>query len=377
MSGTQLALVPAVPGKGTKTLLMLALGVVVAAGLKASASLLVPLLVAAFIAAATQPVVDYLTERGLPTFLAVLVTILAVAAFIVGFGALLAVAVGAFGESMPSYQAGFSRAKLQIAGWLGAWGLSRGAASVQGFELEGLAERLLAELALATPGAVSATGIVVFVMIFILLEAATFRRKVRRALHWAPQYFEDVRHAGDDLKKYLLVKTALSAVTGLLCGIVCALFGLDAALLWGLLAFLLNFIPNIGSVIAAVPPVAIALVQYGFGRAAGILLGYLVINNLIGNLLEPKVLGRALGLSPLVIVLSVIIWGWLLGPVGALLSVPITMTLKILFANTEDLRWLAVLLGAGDGSEEEAYIERRAEARRERVRLTTDGVSSA
>ncbi len=132
---------------------------------------------------------------------------------------------------------------------------------------------------------------------------------------------------------------------------------------------MLNFIPNIGGIISAVPPLVVALLQYGPARALGILAGLLFIHNIIGNLLEPKIMGRALGLSALVVLLSVIIWGWLLGPVGALLSVPLTMLIKLLCANTEDLRWVAVLLGSGDGSAEQAYISER-EKTRQRARLT-------
>jgi AI-2 transport protein TqsA len=362
--GTELAhadrvKLPAALGKGTKTLLVLALAVVIGAGLKASASLIVPLLVAAFIAAATQPLVDYLESRGFPTFLAVLATMIGAAACIVGFGALLAVAISDFSDSVPAYRRSIAHGKLQAAAWLTDHGLSRGAASVASFDVAEAAERLLGKAALAMPDAVSAAGIVLFVLIFVLLEVASFRRKMHRGLHWLPQQFEHVRHAVEDVKKYLFVKTALSAATGVLCGLLCMAFGVEAALLWGLLAFVLNFIPNIGSIIAVGPPLAIALVEYGPGRALAILGGYLIVNNVIGNLLEPKIMGRALGLSALVVVLSVIIWGWLLGPIGALLSVPLTMTLKLLCANTEDLRWVAVLLGSGDGRGEVAYIAKR------------------
>jgi AI-2 transport protein TqsA len=283
---------------------------------------------------------------------------------VVGFGALLAVAISDFGESVPGYQLSIAHGKQSAAAWLGAHGLSRGAASVASFDVAEAAEHLLARVALAVPEAISAGGIVLFVLIFVLLEVASFRRKMHRGLHWLPRQFEHVRHAVDDVKKYLFVKTALSAVTGILCWLLCVALGIEAALLWGLLAFMLNFIPNIGSIIAAAPPLALALIAYGPGRAVGVLAGYLLINNVIGNLLEPKIMGRALGLSPLVVVLSVIIWGWLLGPVGALLSVPLTMTLKLLCANTEDLRWVAVLLGSGDGGEEVAYIAERRLARR-------------
>jgi AI-2 transport protein TqsA len=364
LAQAKLVKLPAAVGKGTKTLLVLALAVVIGAGLKASVSLVVPLLVAAFAAAATQPLVDYLESRGLPTFLAVLLTMIAAAACIVGFGALLAVAIGDFSASVPGYQRSMAEAKLRAAAWLAAHGLARGAASVESFDVGEMAEQVLGKVALAMPDAVSAAGIVLFVLIFVLLEIASFRRKMRRGLHWLPQQFEHVRHAVDDVKKYLFVKTALSLVTGVLCWLLCTAFGLEAALLWGLLAFVLNFIPNIGSIIAAAPPVAIALIEYGPGRAVAILAGYLVINNVIGNLLEPKIMGRALGLSPLAVVLSVIIWGWLLGPIGALLSVPLTMTVKLLCANTEDLRWVAVLLGSGDGGEEVAYIRERAAERK-------------
>lgn len=346
-------------GKGTRALLVLALAVIAAAGLKAAASLVVPLLVAAFIAAATQPLVDWLESRGLPTAAAVLATMFGAALCVVGFGALVALAIGDLGDSLPGYERSIARTKLQVVGWLSAHGLARAATSVARFDVAENLETAAARLALEVPEALTAAGIILFVMIFLLLEVASFRRKMRHALHWVPAQFDHVRRAVDDVKMYLLVKTAVSAATGVLCGISCVLFGLEAALLWGLIAFVLNFIPNIGSVIAAVPPVGLALIQFGPGRALGILCAYVVINNLIGNLLEPKIMGRALGISPLVVVLSVIIWGWLLGPVGALLSVPLTMTVKLICAHTEDLKWIAVLLGSGDGHEEAEYIVER------------------
>ena len=116
------------------------------------------------------------------------------------------------------------------------------------------------------------------------------------------------------------------------------------ALLWGLVAFLLNYVPNLGSIIAAVPAVLLALVQYGVGHALLVLMGYVAVNMLLGNLLEPVLMGRRLGLSTLVVFLSLVFWGWVWGPVGMLLSVPLTMIAKIFLENTRDLAWLAVML---------------------------------
>ena len=126
------------------------------------------------------------------------------------------------------------------------------------------------------------------------------------------------------------------------------LLGVDYPILWSLLAFLLNYVPNIGSIIAAVPAVLLALVQLGPGSALWAAAGYLATNVVFGNILEPRFMGRGVGLSPLVVFLSLIFWGWVLGPVGMFLSVPLTITAKIALAASDDTRWAAVLLGTGE-----------------------------
>jgi predicted PurR-regulated permease PerM len=133
--------------------------------------------------------------------------------------------------------------------------------------------------------------------------------------------------------------------TGLLVGLWTLAVGLDFALFWGLSAFLLNYVPTIGSLVAAVPAIALALVQLGPGAAMLTATGYLVINIGIGNLIEPAVMGKRLDVSPLIVLLSLLFWGWVWGPIGMLLSLPLTMVLKIVFENTPDLAWIAVLMG--------------------------------
>jgi predicted PurR-regulated permease PerM len=123
------------------------------------------------------------------------------------------------------------------------------------------------------------------------------------------------------------------------------ILNIDYALLWGLLAFLLNFIPNIGSIIAAIPAILLSLIQFGPGIAIITSVGYLVINFVFGNVLEPRMMGKGLGLSTLIVFLSLIFWGWILGPVGMLLSVPLTMVVKIALDSSDDTRWIATLLG--------------------------------
>jgi AI-2 transport protein TqsA len=154
-------------------------------------------------------------------------------------------------------------------------------------------------------------------------------------------HFQTIRA---NVNRYMGLKALISLATGVSIWILLALIGVDFPGTWGLLAFFLNFIPAIGSIIAAVPAVLWALVQLGLSSASLTALAYLVVNIIIGNFLDPRIIGKKLGLSPLVVIISLIFWGWVLGPIGMLLSVPLTMIAKIALATSEETRWLAVML---------------------------------
>ena len=186
--------------------------------------------------------------------------------------------------------------------------------------------------------------LVLILVAFMLVEATSVEGKLGHVLH-DREDLRDLRETGREVKAYLVVKTATSLATGLFAGVLCRVMAVDLWLLWALFAFLLNYIPTIGSIVAAVPAVLLGLVLHGPEAAALLAVGYLLINGIIGNIVEPRLMGRALGLSPLVVFLSMVLWGWLLGPVGALLSGPLTMLLKTWLLHTEDLRWIGVLLG--------------------------------
>jgi predicted PurR-regulated permease PerM len=149
----------------------------------------------------------------------------------------------------------------------------------------------------------------------------------------------------DDIKRYMVIKTLISLTTGVLIWILLSILGVDFPVLWGFLAFLMHYVPNIGFIIAAVPAVLLTLIQLGAGTAALAATGYLAIDLLLGNVFETKLMGRRLGLSTLVVFLSLVFWGSLLGLIGMVLSVPFTMALKFACENNESTRWIAVLLG--------------------------------
>jgi AI-2 transport protein TqsA len=156
------------------------------------------------------------------------------------------------------------------------------------------------------------------------------------------------------VQQYLMMKTLVSLVMGILSGIGVAIIGLDFPVLWGLTAFLFNYIPNIGPILAAIPALLLSLVQLGLPSTLLVAALFLFLHLVLGNILEPQLFGRRLGLSPLVVWLSLIFWGWVWGPIGMLLSVPLTVIARIVFENSRELRWIAALLSAEPLEEEGA-----------------------
>jgi predicted PurR-regulated permease PerM len=148
-----------------------------------------------------------------------------------------------------------------------------------------------------------------------------------------------------DINRYMAIKTVISMTAGILIWIWLSVLGVDFPILWGFLAFLLHYVPNIGALISSVPAVLLALIQLGIGPAALAAAGYLAVNFILGNVVEPVLMGRRLGLSTLVVFLSLIFWGGLLGLIGVVLCIPLTMTLKFVCENNKSMQWIAVLLG--------------------------------
>jgi predicted PurR-regulated permease PerM len=183
-------------------------------------------------------------------------------------------------------------------------------------------------------------------MIFMLLEVSSVGTKVSAAFGRSTESLERPREFLHNLGRYLGIKTVVSTATGICAGLLTWSIGLDFPLLWAMLAFLLNYIPTIGSIIAAVPAVLLALVQLGPGAAGATAMGFAAINVVFGNVVEPRLMGYGVGLSPLIVFVGLIFWGWIFGPVGMLLSVPLTMTLKLILESEERTRWIAILIGS-------------------------------
>jgi predicted PurR-regulated permease PerM len=229
--------------------------------------------------------------------------------------------------------------------WVERFGVDTSGLAVTEIFDPGAAMKLVATL-LNGLGNVLANGfLILMTVVFMLLEASSFPGKLRTVLGGPESSLVRFDSFLSKVKHYMAIKTLVSLATGILVAILLVAIGVDYPLLWGLLAFALNYVPNIGSIIAAVPAVLLAIIQIGFVSAGVAAAGYVVINLFIGNVVEPRFMSRGLGLSTLVVFLSLVFWGWVLGPVGMLLSVPLTITAKMALDSRDETRWLAVLLG--------------------------------
>jgi len=318
--------------------------VVVIAGMQAAASLLVPFLLAAFVAIICLPMLTWLLHKKVSAGLAVLLITVAIVLIGLLVGAFVSSSLADFSHNLPSYQ---ERLKALTAGalqWLSGMGLQVSSQSMlevlDPSAAMGMAGKLLSGLG----NALANTFLIILTVIFLLIEASALPHKWVAMGDNAPskQGFEAFVAS---VSSYFSIKTWISLATGVFIAIWLAVIGVDYPLLWGLVAFLFNFVPNIGSIIAAVPALLLALVQLGGGDALLAGLGYLIANVVMGNVVEPKFMGRGVGLSTLVVFVSLIFWGWVLGPVGMLLSVPLTMIIKLAMESRQETQWVAILLG--------------------------------
>lgn len=348
----------AVPGRPTGRgfnagwfLIVAAAAMVVVAGLRQAQPIIIPFLIAAILATLASGPVTWLRARRIPTAVAVTFVVVILFAVLSGVGAVVGQSVNDFTAAVPRYQQRFDVLWSSFQAWLA--GLPFDTPSLEGLELlqPGSIMGLLGTGLKGVVAALSNTLLVVLSLVFMLLEAASFPRKLELAFGADPSDVGRFAAIVGQVQQYLAIKTVVSLLTGIVAGGLVALLGLDFALLWGLIAFLLNYIPTLGSVIAGIPPVLLALVQIGPGAAVLVALGYVVINLVLGNLVEPSLMGRRLGLSTLVVFLSLVFFGWMWGTVGMLLAVPLTMVVKIFLENSEDLRWVAVLLDSAAASE--------------------------
>ncbi len=335
------------PEVGSRLLLTLACLIVLIAGLRAAEPVVVPFLLSVFLAMLGVPMLAWLQGMGAPRWLAILVVVLSLIVVLVGVGAIVGGSVNAFTQALPQYQERLTLLLVSAEQQLASWGINASVSTLVGDLINPGQILQLAGGLLSTLAAILSNFLLVFLTtVFMLTEATGFSAKIRAAWGDASSKLLGFSSVMTQVHRYLIIKTVISLFTGLVLGFWVGILGVDFPVLWGLLAFLLNYVPNIGSIMAAVPPIMVGMIQPGggLGLALTVATGYLVVNLVVGNVAEPRMMGQRLGLSTLVVFMSLVFWGWVWGGVGMLLSVPLTMVVKILMQNSDELRWVAILL---------------------------------
>jgi len=332
---------------GTRVLLVLAALVIVIAGLKAASALIVPLLMALFIAIITLPFMLWLTGKGASKWAALGLILLVLASVILTVGSLISSSVDQFSALLPTYENKLRTTITLLSDWAARHQLTRFTGGEFTIVDPKAAARIIGGLVGSVGRIVGDSLLIFFTVMFLLVEASTIPNKIRAILSDPDTTLERLSEFLNAVKQYLVIKSLTSLITGVVVTAWLFFLGVDFAVLWGSIAFFMNFVPFVGSIIAAVPVVFLAFLDAGVQDALLVAAGFLAINLVVGNLIEPRFMGRGLGLSTLVVFLSLLFWGWVFGPVGMFLSVPLTMLIKIALESDPRSRWIAILLSSG------------------------------
>jgi len=333
------------PSKTFQLMLIIAALVIIVAGMKAAESIVVPFLLSIFIAIIASPPYFWMQSKKIPKVIALFLIIIIFLSIIFFIGLLIGTSVNDFTSKLPFYEERLQNQTGAVVAWLIDKKIIEPDFHLSNAFNPGAIFKILGDT-LNQISSLFANGfLILLTVIFMMLEVTSLPAKLKKMFTNPDESIKRIHSVAQNINKYMALKTTLNICNALLVTIFLYFMGVDYYLLWGLLAFILNYIPTIGSFFALLPPALLALVQFGFIEALVVVIGFIIINTLVGNIIEPRFMGKGLGLSTLVVFLSLIFWGWVLGPIGMLLSVPLTITIKIALDSSEETRWLAVLLG--------------------------------
>lgn len=324
----------------------LAACVIVIAGMKSASTLIVPILLAAFLAIICLPLLHFLVKKGVPEYVGLLLILSLVVALWFVLVLLVGSALSGFTTNVPFYQ---ERLRVIVGEgweWLAAHGINVDRSMLEQIFDPAKIMVFVTGLLNGLAGILKNAFLILLMFIFMILEATGIPLKIIAISNRDKDALTTYSAITTGVNRYLAIKSMTSCVTGVVIYTFLTIQGVDFPILWGMFAFILNFVPNVGSLIASIPPIILALIQLGPSQALVTAMGYLTVNTVIGSIIEPKVMGQGVGLSALVVFLSLIFWGWVLGPVGMLLSVPLTMAAKIALAERESTRWISLLLSS-------------------------------
>jgi len=319
--------------------------IIIFAGIIYAKVIIAPILLALFISIICIQPITWLEKKRVPKWIAIIIVILGLILIFFGFISLIGGTLSFFLSNVSKYESTITAISNSTIQFLNDNGFNipedQISKLIQPERIQEFTSHGVKELIQI----LGSSFLIVLIILFILMEFGSFFIKAKAITNGSYQsilYFSTILR---NIRHYLAIKTLICLAIGICIYISLVIIGVDYAFMWALLAGLMNYIPNIGSIIATIPTFLFALVQLGLGGALWSLGSFLIIHNVLGNFIEPKLMGKGLDLSALVVILSLIFWGFLLGPVGMFLATPFTLTIKIIMEQNEKTRWLAILLG--------------------------------
>ena len=312
--------------------------------MKYAADILAPFLISIAFAIVLTPLLNMLQEKHIPKVVSLILLIILSAIPLVMFGGYIATEAQEFATNFHTLSEQFHKTLEKFVLTLQNMGLSVNNADIETMLAKTNISGIVKNLASQTGTQFSNIFLILFTVAFMLMESQYMHSKVQKILEKSKINLEDGMQIIDKINTYFIIKVKTSLVTALWALAVLWFYDIQYFYLWAALAFFLNFIPVVGSIMAAVPPIILAIIDQGMMTALWVGLWYITINMVIGNILEPRIMGKGLGLSALIIFLSMSMWGWILGPAGMILSVPLTMAIQFLFAQYKETEWIALML---------------------------------
>ncbi|WP_067690891.1 AI-2E family transporter [Nocardia jejuensis] len=334
--------------RGLIVLLASASAVVSIAGIKVFAAIVGPVFLALMLTVAVQPIQSWTRRRGWPSWLGMAMALLAAYAIVVGLLAVLVVSAAQLATELPEYSTRFDDLLDGLRSTLSGWGVGKDQihdmlSGVDFHQLLSLLETALSSMA----GVLSNLAFVLALLLFMVFDGMSIGRRITIVDRVRPDIAYALGSFASGTRRYLLVSTVFGLIVAVLDGLALWWLGVPLPLLWAVLSFITNFIPNIGFVVGVVPPALLALLEGGPRLMIWVILVYCVINFVIQSVIQPKYVGDAVGLSITVTFLSLIFWTWVLGALGALLAIPLTLLVRALLLDIDpSTRWVSALISS-------------------------------
>jgi AI-2 transport protein TqsA len=355
---------PGAERAGIPRALMLLLGaaavVIVIAGLMAAAWLVAPILLALTIVIAVSPIQSWMRRRGMPGWSAVIVLLVVIFGVILGLVAVLVASVGQLAATLPQYSGRIDQMTTQVTQLLTRVGFDPSHAQQTARSSANLGQiaDIIGGLLSGLSGALTSLVFILALLLFLIAEAGGASRRLDAIGADRPHMVTALNSFAGGTRRYLVVTAVFGLIVAVLDSIALGIMGIPLVILWGLLSFITNFIPNIGFIIGVVPPALLGLLVGGWQLGLAVLVVYCVLNAIVQSLIQPHFTGDAVGLSTTITFVALLFWAWVLGPLGALLAIPATLLVKAVLVDCDPgARWVEALIGASSPPEKKKHAK--------------------